>query len=360
LTSLITSPNSADDTTRALGHVSDGPTRLHIITERDVGLFSLIQQVISNIPWAIAEDRIPVVHFADRTCYWTPNGYHGSATVWEYYFEPLDPTYPATKIPDHIKAVISVKRPSPFEVGYHADDDVFVSCHFGDHPELRGATLPIPYQWDDPSEPLRREAKAVLDKFVRPRAYILDKVTDFFARYMAGHYVIGVHARGTDATSERELRDFRQGSLVLSRYRGEIEQILELQPHAKIFVASDEQSSVSHLEAAFPGRVIAYDSVRHDSGEAAGEGPTGWIMPAYISGDRDVAARNGEDAVIEYLLLSRCDYLVHNGSSLARTVLLNAPELSHVNTHTRRPERAAPSRSENRGDGSPGSDHDSS
>ena len=86
----------------------------------------------------------------------------------------------------------------------------------------------------------------------------------------------------------------------------------------------------------------SYDSVRHESGEAAGEGPTGWIMLAYISGDRDVAARNGEDAVVEYLLPSRCDYLVHNGSSLARTVLLNAPELPYVNTHTRRPERVAP------------------
>jgi hypothetical protein len=167
--------------------------RLHIITERDVGLFSLIQQVISNIPWALADDRVPVVHFADGTCYWTPNGYQGRDTVWEYYFEPLDLALPAARVPDHVK--------------------------------------------------------------------------------------------------------------------------------------SDEQSSVVHLEAAFPERVIAYESGRHESGEAAGQGPAGWIMPAYISGDRDVAARNGEDAVVEYLLLSRCDHLVHNGSSLARTVLLNAPHL---------------------------------
>jgi hypothetical protein len=58
-------------------------------------------------------------------------------------------------------------------------------------------------------------------------------------------------------------------------------------------------------------------------------------MPAYIAQDRDVAARNGEGAVVEYLLLSRCHHLVHNGSSLARTVLLNVPELPHTNTHRR-------------------------
>jgi hypothetical protein len=335
--------------------MSDGSARLHIICERDVGLFSLIQQVVANIPWAIAENRVPIAHFGAGTCYWTPNGYRGRDTVWEYYFEPLDPTYPATRIPASVKRLIAVDRPSPHEVGYAAGNHVFVSSHFGDHPRLRGATLLIPYEWDDPSDSLRREAKAVLDRFVRPRAYILQKVWDFFARHLAGHYLIGVHARGTDATSEQELRTFRHGSLVLSRYCAEIGRILESQPNAKVFVASDEQSSLRHLAAAFPDRVIAYDSVRHESGEAAGRGPTGWIMPAYIAGDRDVAAKNGEDAVIEYLLLSRCDYLVHNGSSLARTVLLNAPQLPHTNTHRRRPELVASAGSPGHGDGPAGS-----
>lgn len=315
--------------------MNDGSTHLHIVSERDVGLFSLIQQVVANIPWALAEHRVPVVHFGKGTCYWTPNGYHGRRTVWEYYFEPLDPRYPASTIPEWTRELISVDRPSPHELGYHADKRAFVSNHFGDHPHLRGATLLIPYEWDDPSDTLRRQAKAVLDSFIRPRVHILQKVNDFFLRHMAGHYLIGVHARGTDATSRQELRSFRQGSLVLSRYSAEIERILEIQPRAKIFVASDEQSSLSHLAKAFPRRVIAYDSVRHQGGEAAGQGPTGWIMPAYITGSRDVAAKNGEDAVIEYLLLSRCHYLVHNGSSLARTVLLNAPRLPHSNTHRR-------------------------
>ena len=120
---------------------------------------------------------------------------------------------------------------------------------------------------------------------------------------------------------------------MLSRYIAEIERLLDVQPRAKIFVASDEQSSLNYLAKAFGHRVIAYESVRHHDGAAAGQGPTGWILPAYIARDRDVAAKNGEDAVIEYLLLSRCHHLVHNGSSLARTVLLNAPRLPHTNTH---------------------------
>jgi hypothetical protein len=310
--------------------------QLHIVSERDVGLFSLVQQVIANIPWAVAENRTPIVQFGNNTCYWTPNGHRGGRTVWEYYFEPVVPGYPASSIPEPVRAHIAVDRPSPHEVGYFVDRHAFVSNHFGDHPQLSGAALPIPYQWEDPDDTLRRGAKIIVDRFIRPRAYLLQRVDDFFARHMAGHHLIGVHARGTDATSKQELRTFRQGSLVLSRYVAEIERLLDVQPRAKIFVASDDQSSLDYLVKAFGHRVIAYESVRHHGGEAAGQGPTGWIMPAYIARDRDVAAKNGEDAVIEYLLLSRCHHLVHNGSSLARTVLLNAPHLPHTNTHRRR------------------------
>ena len=311
------------------------PGRLHVISERDVGLFSLLQQVIANVPWALAEGRVPVVDFRSRTCYWTPNGHRGRSTVWEYYFEPLIPTHPADRVPAELRARISVEPPSAFEIGYAARGGSFVSCHFGDHAELSGATLAIPYEWDDPDERLRRQAKQVLDRYVRPRPHIQREVLRFGAKYMAGHHVIGVHVRGTDAVSSHEVRPHRQSSLLLDRYVVEIQRRLEMTPTAKVFVASDDESSVAFLRGEFPGRVIAYDSVRHRGGDPAGQGPTGWLMPAYIAGDRDLAARNGEEAVLEYLLLSRCDDLVHNGSSLARTVLLNAPDLPHVNTHER-------------------------
>lgn len=313
--------------------MSPGAERFHIICERDVGLFSLIQQVIANVPWAVKENRIPVVYFGENTCYWTPNGYRGGRTVWEYYFKPLVPGYPAANLPEPIRKVLQAARPSADEIGHRIDGDSFVSAHFGDHPRLAGVTLPIPYQWDDPSDALRVQAKAIVDDFIRPRRYLIRKADEFFARHMAGHRVIGVHARGTDATSKQERRSFRQDSLVLPRYVREIGRLLEQDPAATVFVASDDQASVDYLVGAFGSPVISYQSIRHHGGEAAGRGPTGWIMPAYIAGDRDIAARNGEDAVIEYLLLSRCDYLVHNGSSLARTVLLNSPILRHTNTH---------------------------
>jgi hypothetical protein len=150
---------------------------------------------------------------------------------------------------------------------------------------------------------------------------------------MEGRDVIGVHVRGTDAVSAEERRAYRQGSLNLRRYRDTVRHLLESREAAKIIVATDDESSLDFFRDNFGEKVIAYDSIRHIAGDPAGKGPLGRIMPAYITGDRHRACRNGQEAVIEYLLLSRCSCLVHNGSSLARTVLLQNPSLPHANTH---------------------------
>jgi hypothetical protein len=306
---------------------------LHVICERDVGLFSLVQQVIANVAWAIQESRIPIAYFRERTAYWTPNRYRDRDTVWEYYFEPLVTDYSADGVPPDVRAIITQNPPHPQEVGYFADEHTFISNHFGDHPVLKGKALFIPYLTEDPDDAVRRAASVIIRDFVRPRRYIHEKANLFFKGHLEGHYVIGVHIRGTDAVSKQEIREHRKGSLNLANYVNEIERLLKREPDARIFVATDAQFSLDYLKAAFGNRVIAYESIRHQNGEAAGNGPTGWIMPGYIASNRDLAARNGEEAVIECLTLARSNYLIHNGSSLSRTVLLNDPDMRHINTH---------------------------
>ena len=314
-------------------HSSPEAVKLHVICERDVGLFSLVQQVVANVAWAIQENRVPIAYLRERTCYWTPNGYRDRDSVWEYYFEPLVADYPADRVPPCVRAIITQNHPHPQEVGYFADEHTFVSNHFGDHPALKGKSLLIPYLTEDPNDALRRVASVIIRDFVRPRRYIHEKANQFFKGHLEGHYVIGVHVRGTDAVAKQEIRKHRKGSLKLVNYVNEIERLLKREPDARIFVATDAQVYLDYLKAAFGNRVIAYESIRHQNGEAAGKGPTGWIMPGYIASNRDRAAQNGEEAVIECLMLARSNYLVHNGSSLSRTVLLNDPDMPHINTH---------------------------
>lgn len=328
-----------EDATLVRGCVTSAASReapgLHVIRERDAGLFSLIQQVIANIPWARKEGRIPIVDFGERTSYWTPRGYRGKDNVWEYYFEPIVPGYPATEVPERVRKTVAHRFPSQSRVGFFADERTFVTNHYGDHPSLVGKALAIPYLTGNPDPALRREAAEIIRECVRPRSYIRDKEQEFFEAQMRGEMVIGVHVRGTDAVSTAEVRTYRRGSLNLPRFATALERLVRKEPEARILVASDAETSLSYLRGAFGSRVIAYDAVRHENGEPAGTGPTGAIMPAYIATDRDRAARNGEEAIVEYLLLARCTHLVHNGASLATTVLLQQPDLAHTNTHVR-------------------------
>ena len=129
-------------------------------------------------------------------------------------------------------------------------------------------------------------------------------------------------------------RHVRQAPVNFRKYFAVLRRLRREHPEALIFVASDEQASVDRIRNAFDG-VIAYDSIRHQGGEIAGRGPAGGIMPAYLTKDPDRAAKNGEEAVIEYLLLCRSNYLVHNLSSIPRMVLLTVPDMPETNIDNR-------------------------
>ena len=337
--------------------------RLLILCERDVGLFSLIQQVISHIPLAQAEDRIPIAYFGPGCCYWTPGGYKDRDTVWEYYFEPLVAGYDSAWIPRHIKEWAHLRfQPRPVDwappwplrrfrhlewaayylaylakkPGFDIDRNIHISNHFGDHWRLKRKTLAIPFRWRDPDPGLRRRASGIIRDYIIPRDYIREKAEDFYRENMRSSRVIGLHIRGTDATSDAETRLFRRNSLDLPSYKRRLAEELERTPDGRVFVATDEEDSLSYIREAFGKRVVACNSLRHRQGDrVTGLGPIGGLMPGYIANNRCLAPRNGEEAVLEWLLLCRCDLLIHNGSSLARTVLLANPDMEHVNTHPR-------------------------
>ncbi len=224
----------------------------HVICERDVGLFSLVQQVIANIPWALAENRIPVALFRHRCCYFSPEGYRDATNVWEYYFEPLFPEYPADCIDEALIDTIDATFPGMKDKG-SACGLHFFTAHFGDHPELEGLTLEIPYLWDDPDRTIREVASKIISNYVRPRKYIENKAEAFRKEHLADGPVIGVHVRGTDAVSIFERRAHRQGSLSWRQYISTLRGLLDQYPGCKVFVASDSEKAVQVLNEEFGG-----------------------------------------------------------------------------------------------------------
>lgn len=310
---------------------------LHIICEKDVGLFSLIQQVIGHIPLALKEQRTPVAYFGKKCCYWNKGGYKDKQNVWEYYFEPIFDEYPVTSLPQQIISQLEIHHPDHETPGYYLNETTFVSNHFGDHSDFNGKSLKIPYQWDDPDSKIREKASEVIREYVRPRPYILSKVDVFFQSKMRSEFTIGVHIRATDVSDPKtEHNIHRRNSYKLEQYLAEIRRALKKQPEASVFVATDSQEALNSMKNTFTDKVIYYSSIFNSSEEFSGKGPSGWGLPAYLTKDAQIAAQNGEEAVIDYLLLSKCQLLIHNGSSLPRTALLKNPELKHVNVHSKK------------------------
>lgn len=291
---------------------------LHVICEQDVGLFKLFSIIIPHVQWARSEGRVPVAYFGKRTCYWTPNGYRDRDTVWEYYFEPLVPAYPVSSIPASVRERITTGPPDMRVLGYAIGESVFVSSHTSPkRPNKTGGRI---------SPRLRREASAIIREYIRPREYIRVRAEAFQREHFAGRYVIGLHVRSTDALVDGG-RYLRERRVDFPRYFRCVARLLRSHPDAVVFVASDAHACVERIRERFGDRVVSCDVARHEGGPPAGKGPTGRIMPAYLTRDRDQAARNGEDAVVEYLLLCKVDHLIHNGSLLHRAVLLTVPEL---------------------------------
>lgn len=308
-------------------------SKYFIMCERDAGLFSLIQQVIANLPRALNNNAIPVVFFGRHCCYWIPNGYQGRNNVWEYYFEPVVNGYGSTVLPEEVIRHVKKRPIAPDSFGERFDDEYYLSSNFGDHSGLRKQCLQIPFKWGDPDPWLRRVCSRLIKMFIRPRGYLQKRVADYAKAHFADKPIIGLHIRGTDAISSAEPRLFRKNSLVIERYLKCLAVEKQKMPDACIFVATDSVDSLQAIEEVYGDEVISSSTIMHREGSAAGTGPTGGLMPSYIATSPEIAAENGAEAVVDYLLLQRCDILIHNGASLARTVLLSQPDMPHINTH---------------------------
>jgi hypothetical protein len=79
-----------------------------------------------------------------KNCYWTPNGYRGRYTIWEYYFEPVIPEYPVSRIPPHVLKSIADNFPKRTDLCHFVDAFAFVSNHGAWHIGVDGEALRRP------------------------------------------------------------------------------------------------------------------------------------------------------------------------------------------------------------------------
>ena len=238
------------------------------------GFFSVFNTVLGALDhYDQNKDHVSLmVNFEDQ-------GHYYDATKgenwWQYYFEPIklgnDQSY-QDKFPTYQKIIFSLE------------------AQFG-MPRERGAEL--------------------IEKYVRVKPHIREKLDTFVNEHFNNLPVIGIHYRGTDKKSEAPTVPYLD---VIEQIAGEINKC----PESMIFVATDDENFLSLIKEQFPHKIIALDAIRSRTED-----------PVHTSslGDR---YKKGEDAILDCLLLSKCSKLFKMASNLSDTSLKFNPALPFV------------------------------
>lgn len=179
---------------------------------------------------------------------------------WSYFFEPVS---------------LGITTSSPFYISWEEGCDAFRAKN----------ALP------------REKAIKLVKKYIRIQPHIQKKVECFVEDHFYGDYIIGVHYRGTDKHSEAPRIDY---NVIINAVRVQIPKEKSYQ----IFVASDEQSFVETMQQQFSSQIVTRDVHR-----AIG------LEGVHFSDHNGYQL--GEEALIDSLLLSKCDLLIRTSSNLS-------------------------------------------
>lgn len=149
----------------------------------------------------------------------------------------------------------------------------------------------------------RQRAHQLIHCYVHVRADIQAEIDAFISRHFEGHYVIGVHHRGTDKVLEHAIVGYDK---TVKAVKEVIASLSEAQKaNLRIYVATDDQHFVNYLSTLFPSILIYNDFVRSVDGT-----PLHYGENKYQSN-----YQKGKEAVLDCLLLSRCHILVRPATS---------------------------------------------
>jgi hypothetical protein len=172
----------------------------------------------------------------------------------------------------------------------------------------------------------RNLGAALIRRHIRVKTHVRDSVDVFVRDRFDDAFVVGVHYRGTDKVEEAPRVPYAQAIAAV----GDAVRQAGGRPW-KLFVATDEQAFLDYARRSYPDRVICQDAIRSIDGQS---------LHVRLAGDY----RNGEGAVLDCLLLSRCDYLIRTESELSLCSTLFNPDLP---VRVLRPADAAPMAGQN-------------
>lgn len=249
-----------------------------ILGTRHDGMFSMFYDVILAMKiyeaGLYAGIEIDFGYPHDNSMYYDER--YGS-NWWTYYFEPI--RYGDTSAPEHRV------------VGY---------LPYG-----------VPWNLDTPTMGTRENAHRLIQKYIRIKPHIMEKVDQFVQANFNGEFIIAVHYRGTDKWNKCPAYE---------KVFAEIHQQIQIsgRPDYKIFIATDSQEFLDHA-------LSRYDKVcyREETYRSPDWGPI------HLNPWTD-KYRAGEEALIDCLLLSKGDVLIRTDSNLSYCATFFNPNIPEI------------------------------
>ena len=154
--------------------------------------------------------------------------------------------------------------------------------------------------------------------------WALEQVRQTYAQFLGGRFCVGIHRRVGNALVANLQSDGNVPSLEL--FIKAVEAILSIltregiSDHA-IFLATDDAEAVGIFKHAFGCRLIVRDNVQRTTSDAAEVHFRDW--------DR-LSITDAEDVLVDTVLLSKCDVLVHASSSVSTVASIMNPALTLI------------------------------
>jgi len=176
------------------------------------------------------------------------------------------------------------------------------------------------------------KAAGLIKNYIRLKKEIADEVDAFCGTYF-GNHVLGLHYRGTDKEGEAPRVDWE-------KVTRNVQYFLKNSPITDcVFISSDESDLIHYIEKQitnqFPEVSVVYRNDKYRSNDRR-------RLHGHFRGDN---YHEGRDALVNCLLLSRCDVLMKTASLLSGWSKLFNPELPVImlnepkNKHLWFPER---------------------
>lgn len=279
------------------------------------GFFAEFLFVINHLQYCEATNKIPIVYWDSQFAYHSKDGYNGSTNCWEYYFEPVSNQKRNSTDYLHRQEV------------YNRFTSVWWYCQYLDNIHLLnreeqksivGVPLPFALAGDNKffptdfghlySKNLRHYVKSLIDKYIKIKPSVQNKIDSFVNSQMKGKHVVGIHLRGSFIYNE-------VGTVPLELLCEEANKVAK--EGTIFFVATDQAPLLEAAKRHLKGKVVAYNAYRQDK-------TTSPMRPGQWPPEM------GEDVLIETVLLSKCDHFVHTISNVSTSALYFNPNLPHT------------------------------